>query len=174
MTRAARSAIAMAADQAAYPEHFSEGLKPWKVAKFYLPAWSGGGDTYDDEVPPPETTLTINAAGNEAATGAQYDRIGEWSRYYHASQGMGHWPKRAQEVWPLHLELSSVAGGAESSILDRLPSSLTDLAAFPGLKDELAKALVEAEQAITDAIAAFPETQRITASLLRAAALLQR
>ncbi|CUX56032.1 PIG-L family deacetylase [Agrobacterium genomosp. 13] len=174
MTRAARSAIAMAADQAAYPEHFSEGLKPWKVAKFYLPAWSGGGDTYDDEVPPPETTLTINAAGNEAATGAQYDRIGEWSRYYHASQGMGHWPKRAQEVWPLHLELSSVAGGAESSILDRLPSSLTDLAAFPGLEDELTKALIEAEQAITDAIAAFPETQRITASLLRAATLLQK
>ncbi len=103
MTRAAKSAIALAADPAAYPEHFSEGLKPWKVAKYYLPAWSGGGDTYDDEVPPPETTLTVNAVGKERATGAQYDRIGEWSRYYHASQGMGHWPKRAQEAWPLHL-----------------------------------------------------------------------
>jgi LmbE family N-acetylglucosaminyl deacetylase len=174
MTRAAKSAVALAADPAAYPEHFSEGLKPWKVAKYYLPAWSGGGDTYDDEVPPPETTLTVNAVGREQATGVQFDRIGEWSRYYHASQGMGHWPKRAQEVWPLHLELSNVAGGEESSIIDRLPSSLTDLAAFQGLDAELAEALVESEQAIADAIAAFPDTQRITASLLTAAALLQK
>ncbi len=174
MTRAAKSAITLAADPSAYPEHFSEGLKPWRVAKFYLPAWSGGGDTYDDEVPPPETTLTVNAPGKEQATGAQYDRIGEWSRYYHASQGMGHWPNQAQEVWPLHLELSSGAGGEEGSILDNLPSSLADLAAFPGLDAELANALVEAGRAITEAISAFPDRQRITVQLLNAAALLQR
>ncbi|MND62169.1 PIG-L family deacetylase [Agrobacterium tumefaciens] len=174
MTRAARSAIALAADPSAYPEHFSEGLKPWKVAKFYLPAWSGGGDTYDDEVPPPETTLTINAAGREQATGAEYDRIGEWSRYYHASQGMGHWPKRAQELWPLHLELSATANREEGSILDSLPSTLAALAGVAGLDAESRKALVEAEQAITRAIAAFPDTREITRSLLDAAALLQK
>lgn len=174
MTRAARSAIALAADPSAYPEHFSEGLKPWKVAKLYLPAWSGGGDTYDDEVPPPETTLTINAAGREQATGAEYDRIGEWSRYYHASQGMGHWPKRAQEVWPLHLELSATANREEGSILDNLPSTLAALAGVAGLDAESQKALVEAEQAIIRAIAAFPDTREITRSLLDAAALLQK
>ncbi|MDA5635274.1 MULTISPECIES: PIG-L family deacetylase [Rhizobium/Agrobacterium group] len=174
MTRAARSAIALAADPSAYPEHFSEGLKPWTVAKFYLPAWSGGGDTYDDEVPPPETTLTINAAGREQATGAEYDRIGEWSRYYHASQGMGHWPKRAQELWPLHLELSATANREEGSILDNLPSTLAALAGVAGLDAESQKALVEAEQAITRAIAAFPDTREITRSLLDAAALLQK
>ncbi len=174
MTRAARSAIALAADPSAYPEHFSEGLKPWKVAKFYLPAWSGGGDTYDDEVPPPETTLTINAAGKEPATGAEYDRIGEWSRYYHASQGMGHWPKRAQELWPLHLELSDAAKREESSILDNLPSTLAALAGVAGLDSESQKALVEAEKAINRAIAAFPDTREITRSLLDAAALLQK
>ncbi|MFK0206634.1 PIG-L family deacetylase [Agrobacterium sp. NPDC090283] len=174
MTRAARSAIALAADPSAYPEHFSEGLKPWKVAKFYLPAWSGGGDTYDDEVPPPETTLTINAAGREQATGAEYDRIGEWSRYYHASQGMGHWPKRAQELWPLHLELSATANREEGSILDSLPSTLAALAGVAGLDAESQKALVEAEQAIIRAIAAFPDTREITRSLLDAAALLQK
>ncbi|MCZ7470113.1 PIG-L family deacetylase [Agrobacterium sp. O3.4] len=174
MTRAARSAIALAADPSAYPEHFSEGLKPWKVAKFYLPAWSGGGDTYDDEVPPPETTLTINAAGREQATGAEYDRIGEWSRYYHASQGMGNWPKRAQELWPLHLELSATANREEGSILDNLPSTLAALAGVAGLDAESQKALVEAEQAIIRAIAAFPDTREITRSLLDAAALLQK
>lgn len=174
MTRAARSAIGLAADPSAYPEHFSEGLRPWKVAKFYLPAWSGGGDTYDDEVPPPETTLTINAAGREQATGAEYDRIGEWSRYYHASQGMGHWPKRAQELWPLHLELSATANREEGSILDNLPSTLAALASVAGLDAESQKALVEAEQAITRAIAAFPDTREITRSLLDAAVLLQK
>ncbi|MDO3444562.1 PIG-L family deacetylase [Agrobacterium sp. V1] len=174
MTRAARSAVALADDPSAYPEHFSEGLKPWKVAKFYLPAWSGGGDTYDDEVPPPETTLTINAAGREQATGAEYDRIGEWSRYYHASQGMGHWPKRAQELWPLHLELTATANREEGSILDNLPSTLAALAGVAGLDAESQKALVEAEQAITRAIAAFPDTREITRSLLDAAALLQK
>lgn len=174
MTRAAKSAIALAADPAAYPEHFAEGLEPWQVAKFYLPAWSGGGDTYDDEVPPPETTLTINAAGKEQATGAEYDRIGEWSRYYHASQGMGHWPKRAQEIWPLHLELSSGAIKDENSILDDLPSSLADLAVSPGLDAGLAAALVEAERAIGEVVSAFPDPQRITPPLLKAAALLQK
>ena len=91
MTRAAEAAIMLAAD----PDYASGDLKPWKVSKYYLPAWSGGGDTYDDEVPPPDTTVTVTAEGRDPATGADYDRIGEWSRYYHASQGMGHWPAPA-------------------------------------------------------------------------------
>ena len=45
MTEAAETAIALAADPTAYPEHFAEGLTPWSIAKYYLPAWSGGGDT---------------------------------------------------------------------------------------------------------------------------------
>ncbi|WP_348260282.1 hypothetical protein, partial [Salmonella enterica] len=70
MTRAAEAAIALAADAEAYPEHFAEGLTPWRVAKYYLPAWPGGGDTYDDEVPPPDATIAIDASGTEPATGA--------------------------------------------------------------------------------------------------------
>ncbi len=34
MTRAAETAIGLAADPTAYPEHFAEGLTPWKVAKY--------------------------------------------------------------------------------------------------------------------------------------------
>ncbi|MDS7594808.1 PIG-L family deacetylase [Agrobacterium tumefaciens] len=173
MTRAARSAISLAADKSAFPEHFSEGLTPWKVAKFYLPAWSGGGDTYDDEVPPPETTLVIAAQGKEQATGAQYDRIGEWSRYYHASQGMGHWPKDPQVFWPLHLETSEGSDRDEATIADNLPSSLLHLAAHPGLEADLAKALSDADEAINRAVSAFPDRQSIEASLLEAATLLQ-
>ncbi len=173
MTRAARSAVALAADPAAFPEHAAEGLRPWNVAKFYLPAWSGGGDTYDDEVPPPDTTLLVEAFGKEKATGAEYDRIGEWSRYYHASQGMGRWPEQPQRIWPLHLAIPGEGAREETSILDNLPSSLADLAGFDGLDSTLAKAIIDADGAIAEAISAYPDTQRITRSLLTAAHCLQ-
>jgi len=173
MTRAARSAVALAADPAAFPEHAAEGLRPWQVTKFYLPAWSGGGDTYDDEVPPPDPTLVVDASGKEQATGAEYDRIGEWSRYYHASQGMGHWPEEAQQTWPLHLAISGGGASQENSILDDLLSSLRDLAGFDGLDPMFADALIQADEAIAEAISAYPDTNRITHSLLAAAGLLQ-
>ncbi len=168
MTRAAERAIALAADNQAFPEHFAQGLKPWQVTKYYLPAWSGGGDTYDDEVPPPETTLTVRAEGREPATGADYDRIGEWSRYYHASQGMGHWPKQPKIQWPLHLLLAEKTG-AEASVLDNLPADLAALAAYASMPEAVAKALQDVQKAIDSAIAAFPDRDAIIASLVSAA-----
>lgn len=169
MTRAAETAIRMAADPEAFPEHFAEGMSPWQVAKYYLPAWSGGGDTYDDEVPPPDATVTVDASGREPATGAEYDRIGEWSRYYHASQGMGHWPDRADTRWPLHLLLARDGTKTETSVLDGLPSSLADLAASKDLSADTARALEAAAVAIDKAIAAFPHAEAIIAALSEAA-----
>ncbi|WP_117192885.1 PIG-L family deacetylase [Rhizobium terrae] len=165
MTRAAETAITLAAD----PGYETEGLQPWNVAKYYLPAWSGGGDTYDDEVPPPDATVTVRAEGREPATGAEYGRIGEWSRYYHASQGMGHWPKQPQRAWPLHLKLSAEGSKAERSILENLPASLAVLAGFPGLPDNVAEALRSADSAIAVAIAAFPDREAIVKALTEAA-----
>ena len=165
MTRAAETAITLAAD----PSYKTEGLEPWKVAKYYLPAWSGGGDTYDDEVPPPDTTLTVKAEGREPATGAEYGRIGEWSRYYHASQGMGHWPKQPQRAWPLHLKLSDHGSKAEQSVLENLPASLTALAGFPGLPANVAEALRSADNAIAVAISAYPDRDAIIKALSEAA-----
>lgn len=169
MTRAAETAITLAADPNAYPEHFAEGLKPWKVAKYYLPAWSGGGDTYDDEVPPPDTTVTVVAEGRDPATGADYDRIGEWSRYYHASQGMGHWPKRPEKDWQLHLKLSATGSHAERSVLENLPASLAVLADMPDLTANIAEALRSADAAISVAIAAFPDRDAIIEALTEVA-----
>lgn len=169
MTRAAETALARAADATAFPEHFDEGLQPWTVAKYYLPAWSGGGDTYDDEVPPPEATVSVTAIGREAATGAEFDRIGEWSRYFHASQGMGHWPRQVDTVWPLHLKIAAGGSKAERSILEGLPASLAALADVPGLSEDAAAALRTAHDAIGAAVTAFPDRAAITASLLKAA-----
>lgn len=166
MTRAAEEAIRLAADPAAFPEHFEQGLMPWQVAKYYLPAWSGGGSTYDDEVPPPETTITVAVDGKEPASGADYDRIGEWSRYYHASQGMGHWPRRPDKSWPLHLKLSAIPLRKEASILDDLPSSMKDLARFEGLSVEAAETLRAVDADIAAAMAAFPDRRLVTSKLI--------
>ncbi|RVV97570.1 PIG-L family deacetylase [Mesobaculum littorinae] len=167
MTRAAETAVARAADPAAYPHHMDEGLTPWTVTKLYLPAWPGGGGTYDDEVPPPEATLTERATGRDPATGADFARIGEWSRRRHASQGMGRWHDEAQMAWPLHL----CGGDAEAQITDGLPVSLRDLA---DLLPAAANDLSAAGEAIDSAGAAFPDPDAILAALAQADAALDR
>ncbi|MBC2884923.1 PIG-L family deacetylase [Ochrobactrum sp. CM-21-5] len=167
MTRAAEEAVRLAADESAFPEHFAEGLSPWQVAKFYLPAWPGGGDTYDDELPPPDKTLTIHARGRDEATGAEYDRIGEWSRACHATQGMGHWPEMARTEWALHLKLPNSI--PETAILDGLPNALAVLAETEGLPAEVRQNLNIAQNVIAEAIAAFPRRDDIIAKLVLAA-----
>ena len=152
MTMAAEEAIALAADENAFPEHFAQGLAPWQVAKYYLPAWSGGGATYDDEVPPPPETVKFVATDPDFATGVPFDEIGEWSRIYHASQGMGQWPENPKTEWPLHLRVGPADNGA---ITDNLPHRLADIAA----------GLAAADTAIATAIAAFPKAEEIIAPL---------
>jgi LmbE family N-acetylglucosaminyl deacetylase len=167
MTRAAETAIRLAADPDAFPEHFAEGLMPWQVAKFYLPAWSGGGDTYDDELPPPDGTLTIHAVDRDPATGADYDRIGEWSRACHATQGMGRWPEAPTTEWPLHLKLPE--SHSETTILEGIPETLAALAEVDGLTFESQKQLLDAHLSIERTIAAFPERETIVKNLVGAA-----
>lgn len=167
MTRVAEQAVGLAADENAFQEHFAEGLTPWQVAKLYLPAWPGGGDTYDDELPPPDATLRIRAIDRDEATGVDYDRVGEWSRACHATQGMGHWPEMPKAEWPLHLKLPG--SHPEATIFDRLPQSLAALAATDGLPDKIRQKLLQAHAAIEDAIAAYPRRETIIAQLVDAA-----
>ena len=169
MTEAAEVALALSADPSAFPEHFEEGLKPWTVAKYYLPAFSGAGDTYDDEVPPPETTLVVDAGGRDPATGASWDEIGEFSRFYHASQGMGHWRAESPTAWPLHLKQGLRGNPPETDIRDGLAATVGALAGADGVSPAAAAALSEAQAAIDAARAAFPDGARIVPALLRAA-----
>ncbi|SHJ25300.1 PIG-L family deacetylase [Wenxinia saemankumensis] len=162
MTRAAETAIRLAAD----PDHRT-GADPWTVARHYLPAWSGGGGTYDDEVPPPEATLRERVAGREAATGADFSRIGEWSRRRHASQGMGRWHDNPALDWPLH----RVGGGAESRIGEGLPATLADLAA---VETAASADLRDADAACEAARTVFPDRDAILVALAAADAALQR
>ncbi|AGT09811.1 PIG-L family deacetylase [Paracoccus aminophilus] len=131
MTEAALAAWHLAGD----PGHVTPGLAPWRPAKFYLPAWSGGGATYDDEVPPPPATLILRAAGVEPLTGASWLRLGEASRLCHASQDMGDPTRDGAQDWPLHL----VDGGPETDLADGLALRLSDLPDGPAELRELAE-----------------------------------
>lgn len=170
MTRAAIQAFGLAADPAAFPEHLAEGLRPWQVAKLYLPAWSGAGTSYDDEEPPPPETVAVEPPRRDQATGATFAQIGEWSRACHRSQGMGIWHDEGRTRWPLHLLVSARAtAGPERSIEDGLPRDLAALAEQPGLSASVRDALQEAQAFIDAAIAAFPYGDAITRTALQAA-----
>lgn len=149
MTEAAERALALAAD----PAYKTENLAPWTVTKFCLPAWSGGGDTYDDEVPPPNANLFVTAIGSDFATGMPFWQLGEVSRAFHASQNMGHWRHPGEKQWPLHV----VGANAQSELLDGLPKSLSDLGP--------SHYLAAADAALAHAVAAFPNGASILAAL---------
>lgn len=152
MTRSAFAAIAMAAD----PSVRTGNLPPWQVSKFYLPAWSGAGSSYDDELPPPAATLVLEFPDADPVTSASYAQIGEYSRAAHASQGMGRWRDAQPDRWALHLAWSAV-GEQESDLRDHLPADLAELAATPGAPAVLA----EAALAVSRTQAAWPDVGEI-------------
>lgn len=165
MTWAAEEALALAADPAAFPEHLAEGLSPWQVKKFYLPAISGASSAYDDEVPPPPVTLTLRQQSRDLASGADFDVLGQLSRCAHRSQSMGHWPDPPRRDWLLHLKHPQSV--PETDIFAGLPRDLGDLA--EGCAPALAACLRRAQAAIDEALAAFPDRASVAAALVIAA-----
>ncbi|MEQ8659111.1 MAG: PIG-L family deacetylase [Hyphomicrobiales bacterium] len=153
MTEAAHEVFDLAADVS----FAGSGHAVWQVSKLYLPAWSGAGGAYDDEVPPPDATLTINGQGEEELSGWTWERIGQHSRWFHKTQGMGQWVRSgAERNWPLHLARSRV-GENENAVTDNLPQTLGDLEGDGPMQ----AGLVSAQLAINDAIEAFPDRAAI-------------
>ncbi len=152
MTEAAHHVMDLAAD----PNVEGCDLPPWTVSKLYLPAWGGGGSAYDDEVPPPEATVTVEARGIDPVTGWSYERIAQQSRAFHATQGMGRWvPVGEERDWPLHLVRSAV-DGPDTDLAAGLPATLADLG------------LAAAQAAIDEAIDAFPNGAALVPALAAA------
>ncbi|NKX43103.1 PIG-L family deacetylase [Roseicyclus persicicus] len=157
MTEAAHAVIAAAADPA-FP---GCDLAPWQVSKLYLPGFSGAGGAYDDEVPPPPATVVVPGRGADPVLGMPYARVGQWSRQFHRTQGMGRWvPADAARDWPLHLAWSCV-GADTGAVTDNLPRTLADLG------------LAEAQAAIDAALAAFPDMGAMCRLAARALTLLE-
>ena len=152
MTQIADLAFECAAD----PNYTDSDLTPWKVRKVYLPAWSGAGQAYDDETPPPPESVCVSFDAPDPITGWCFAQIGEQSRCCHASQGMGVWvPAGVERNYPLHL-LRTRVDGPEDSLFGGLPQRLDEL---PVLSAE--NALSRAQQHMDAAIASFPDTAAI-------------
>lgn len=161
MTQAAHEVMAAAAD----PD-FDAGGAPWQVAKLYLPGWSGAGTAYDDDLPPPPETVRIAGHGREALSGWTWAEIGQHSRVFHATQGMGRWVGAAEGPgWPLHLAISMV-GKDTGAITDNLPASFAALA--PALP-----ACADLDAALADTVTAFPDRAAVLAGAGRALAALR-
>jgi len=155
MTELAHAAVRAAADPA-----FEAAGAPWQVAKLYLPAWSGAGDAYDDDLPPPPETVRVPGAGVEAPSGWTWQEVGQHSRAFHATQGMGRWVGPAQGTgWPLHLAFSAVGPDA-GALTDNLPARLADLGDAPEL--------AALDAALAAVVAGWPDSDAIVAGCGRA------
>ncbi|MDO5090973.1 MAG: PIG-L family deacetylase, partial [Cardiobacteriaceae bacterium] len=165
-------AVDLAARDDAYPRHFIDGLKPWRVAKVYDPSWGGGGSTYDDENPPPKTTLVVNAPLRDAISGATWPQMGEWSRACHLTQKMGRWIAEPQTDWPLSLRHGGY--GEEKDIRDHLPATLAALADVPGVDAASAQALRDAQQLVDDMAGRYAEPGLVLEKALKLAKVLKK
>ncbi len=137
ITRTLLRAVDLAADPA-----FPDALPPWRVAKAYLPAFSGAGGSYDDEEPPPPATVTVDLGEFVPELGLSWAQLGEQSRRFHASQGMG----RDLPAGPRPLALHQLFGPPDHAApTDNLPPC--------------------ADPAIAEALAAWPDIPRVAAAL---------
>ncbi|MCG0239135.1 MAG: NEW3 domain-containing protein [Firmicutes bacterium] len=152
-------AFRAAADPEAFPEHLEEGLRPWQIKKLYLPAAESRG-TYDSEGIPP--TLEVPVGEYNPILGASYVQIGEESRAYHKSQGMGQQVPEGPRTFPVHLLESKVpVPQPEQSLFDGLPRTVGDLA--ERVEDRELKTMLQSLQEIIDAaVAAYPDYQRVS------------
>ena len=155
MTEAAHAVMAAAADPGQ-----PTNLPPWQVKKLYLPAWSGAGQAYDDDLPPPAATMTIPGTDREVMTGWTWNRIGQQSRAFHRTQGMGRWePAGEGQDWPLHLAETHL-DGPDDTVWAGLPRTVGDLAALPGAAP-VSDTLTAAQAAIDGMRQAFPDFERV-------------
>ncbi|MEM9780034.1 MAG: PIG-L family deacetylase, partial [Pseudomonadota bacterium] len=165
----AMTALAHEVMDAAADPGVDTGQPPWTVSKLYLPAWSGAGRAYDDDLPPPRPTLTVAATGRDPVTGWSYAHIGQQSRAYHLTQGMGRWVSEAEEHdWPLHLAMSRTPGPDEA-LTSGLPQTLLDLEVGRAARPALAAAHGDLEATL----AAFPDQAKVLRAASSAAQALQ-
>ncbi len=172
-TVATIEAFHLAGNPEAFPDHRAEGLRPWQAKKLYLPAWSGGGGAYDDEIPPPNATLQIETGDLDPIHGATYAQMAQWSRAFHRTQGMGRWEEPGPAPVPLHrLHCVVDAPEQETDLFDGLPRTVGDLADICG-DDATAAALRDTQRAIDDAFAAFPNNRQVARAVHAALAAIR-
>ena len=149
------------------PDVFSDlKLDPWTVSKLYLPGWGGGGSSYDDEEPPPEATTFLDVGSFDYRMGGTYAQIGEWSRGYHATQGMGKLRDESPEILPLHLLKTSgvFKNIEEEKVSSGLPATWQDLEKIFD-DGKIIMRIRQADLTSLKAIKAFPDNRNVADSL---------
>ena len=168
VTRCTLEAIGLAADSAFLLTE--PPLQAWQVGKIYLPAFPGTGGSYDDREPPPPATIGVDLGQRCEPLGMSWAQLGERSRAWHRSQGMG----LAAPEGPIPFSLHLANGNPDTAQpMDGIAHRLSELAGLLP-EDANAYALREADAAIDAAIAAFPRRKPVADALHRAAASLSR
>ena len=111
-------AIEAAADPTMYPEH---GLPAWQVPKVYEP---GTAEDYN---------VAVDTGAYDPIYGDTYQRISDYSRSFHACQGMGAttYPKAGNRYFKMTTDAAAKITDAqqESSFFDGLPYDFDDCGA---------------------------------------------
>jgi hypothetical protein len=99
--------------------------------------------------------MRIAASGSDPMTGWSWALIGEHSRVFHKTQGMGRWVDYGSERdWPLHLAASTLAG-TDTAVGDGLPTTVGEISDYYGVS-ELRPSLDTAQIQISRALESFP------------------
>ena len=163
--RAVTRATIEAFDKSYDPEIFpDDNFGPWKISQMFLPAWSGGGGSYDDEEDPPEATHFIHVGNFNHIFGGTFNQIGEWSRSYHATQNIGKLAYEDKMDVPLHLLKGKyVDGDITGGLIPKNFLELSDIAINANGK----KILKECHKLANDAIQNFNKPEHLVSSLCK-------
>ncbi|HEY7543947.1 MAG TPA: PIG-L family deacetylase, partial [Blastocatellia bacterium] len=149
-----QEAVRAAADPARFADQIKEGLRPWRVLKFYQRAPARnfqreGAEPSSGEPP----TVTINTGQFDPLLGQGYYEIAMQGRSQHRSQDQGALQRRGPRYSALKL-LDSAVGSPreEKDIFERIDVTLTGIAAFaPSAGAKLKDAMAEAQRAADEA-----------------------
>lgn len=155
-----KEAVRAAADANAFPEHFTEGLRPWEVKKYY--EFAAGNQP---------VTVSIPIGEFSPIHGMSFNQIGQMSRNYHLSQGMDTGPSVAGVTTINLTRVSSVvpAPAKEESVFDGLPKTVGDLANLV-TNAPLRSALLQVQTYIEAALRAYPDHVQVLSAVQRALA----
>ena len=139
-------AYKVAADPKAFPEHFEEGLRPWKPLKLYMGQGMGGNS-------PVQPTLTVQTGDHDALLGRSYNEVAIEGRSQHKSQEMGTIEYRGKAQSGLRLLDAEYKPESDKSIFDGLDVSIRGISKIANddsveLKEKLAELQLIADSAV--------------------------
>lgn len=134
-----------AGDPTAYPEHFAEGLRPWKPLKLYMGQGMGGNSNV-------QATVTVQTGDHDPLLGRSYSEVAVEGRSQHKSQEMGSIEYRGRAQSGLRLLESEIRGdGAETDVFGGIDISIAGISKISGDDSPALRAKLSELQLIAEA-----------------------